>query len=289
MGLSGNSASKTNVIMVAPAATGLTADNYSNAIATASNYATKKTIAAGSGVTQSGASYNSYPYFTWNEQTVAFATSTQIQTLLSEAGNSFELAFGTHATAVGVVYLVDDIILVGKPAAEDDPATTEVNEAYPGTDNFVVADFENSPSVSRIGTGAISAIVDLDLLATYTGKYGKVMFALSGGTGAIPGLQITIPGSDPAKAYNKLSFNYFALTESANNKTIAVKTGNTADAAKAAAGVTVTTGDASTWNPLNATVAINGETTSTNLFLALGLNDAPAGTIYLIDDITLHY
>jgi hypothetical protein len=288
MGLSGNSASKTNVIMVAPT---LTPENYSNAIATASNYETKKTVAAGNGVTQSGGSYSAYPYFTWNERTINFATSTQIQTVLSGAGNSFDLAFGTHATAAGVVYMVDDIVLVGKPAVQDDPETTDVNEAYPGTDNFIVANFENSPTVDRIGTGVITSVVELAPFATYAGKYGKVMFVLSNATGAVPGLQVTIPAADPAKTYNRISFNYFALTGSANNKTLAVKTGDTADAAKADPGTTVSTGDASIWRLLSANLSpvISAGASDTNLFLGLGVNDAPAGAIYLIDDITLHY
>jgi hypothetical protein len=272
MGLSGNSASKTNVIMAAPT---LGPDNYSNALATATNSGTKKTIAAGNGVTQSGASYSSYPYFTWNEREIIFATSEQIQGLLTGAGNSFDLAFGAHATAVGVVYLVDDIILVGKE----------------GTPNFTVADFENTPTVEKIGTGVITSIVDLAPFATYAGKYGKVMFVLSNGTGGVPGLQVTIPASETAKTYNRISFNYFALNAGANNKTIAIKTGATADAAKAAAGVTVSTGDASIWKALSAGLspAITAGSAAADLFLGLGANDAPAGAIYLIDDITLHY
>jgi hypothetical protein len=286
MGLSGNSAAKTNVIMAAPA---LVPDNYSNAIATAANYETKKTIAAGNGVTQSGGSYNAYPYFAWNERTVNFNTTNQIQAIITGAGNSFDLAFGVHANAAGVVYLVDDIILTGKPAVQDDPGTTDVNEAYPGTDDFIVADFEDSPAIDKIGTGVITSIVELAPFATYTGRYSKVMFVLSNGTGAVPGLRVTIPAADPAKTYNGMSFNYFALNAGANDKTIAVKTGISADAAKAATAVMVSTGDASIWKSLSVALSISAGSDPADLFLGLGANDAPAGAIYLIDDITLHY
>jgi hypothetical protein len=289
MGLSGNSASKTNVIMVGQ---NLTAENYSNAIATNANYETKKTIAAGTGVAQSGASYNSYPSFTWNTRAVTFATSTQIQNVIGAAGNSFDMAFGAHATAAGVIYLVDDIILVGKPAAE----ATETTQAYPGTENFIVADFENSPTITKIGDGVVYSIIDLFPLATYAGKYGKVLFALSNSTGAIPGLQLTLPNKATAVSYKTLSFSYFALTEGADNKALRVKVGATAEAANAAAGVSVDSGSASAFKTLSVNLSpqissgvIAEPQTSTNIFVGIGPTNGTAGSIYLIDDITLHY
>jgi hypothetical protein len=268
MGLSGNSAAKTNVIMVG---SGLTADNFSNAVATAANAATKKTIAAGNGVTQSGASYSSYPYFTWNIRPVTFATTGGVPTVISEAGNSFEMAFGAYANATGVIYLVDDIVLTGKE----------------GTVDYVVADFENSPTISKIGDGVIYSIVDLNTLATYTGKYGKVLFVLSNTAGAIPGLSYTAPAKETPTAYNKLSFTYFALNEGANNKTLAVKTGADANAAIAAAGVTVESGNASTYKTLS--VPLTGVSSGGTFFMGIGPANGSAGAIYLVDDITLYY
>ena len=285
MGLSGNSV-KNNVIMVGQ---NLTSENYSNAVATAANAGTKKTIAAGTGAAQSGATYNSYPFFPWFIRTVTFAATGGVPTVIAAAGNSFEMAFGLHATDPGVTYLVDEIVLQGRPAREDDPATADVNEAYAGTGNFVVANFENSPVISKTGDGIIYTIVDLDMFATYKGKYGKVFFGHSNGAGDIPGMRYTLPAKDPAVSYNKISFTYMALTPQADSKTIAVKIGADADSAKAAAGLTVESGDASIFKTLTVNLSSPLSSDGSNIFLGIGPSNGSAGAIYLIDDITLYY
>jgi hypothetical protein len=287
MSLSGNATGTTanapvNYVIMAGA--DLTTSNFSTTAATAANFATVKTLIAAAGGTYSGGSYNAYPYFTWNARTGNFAAAVVnglINDIATNVGGTFDIAFGLTGASIGMTYLVDDIVLVGKAAGDD----------YAGTADFVVADFENASTISKTGDGVIYSIVDLDTLATYKGKYGKLLFALSGGEGAIPGLRYTLPAREPAVSYNKLSFTYTALTEGANNKSIAVRIGADADAAKAATPITVDSGNASLYKTLSVDLSpvVSGGTAESYIYVGIGPANGAAGAIYLIDDVTLYY